>query len=330
MILRFPTPNKTADVASQPPATRGGGGVWVFGWVRRRSQAGLGQGRGGGGATVRPVWVGGGGGATCGVHGLGPGGATRRAPEPFPPVAVRHGLRRKDVRRRMAREGTLVVEAARFGPIRSDLEPSPLPVALCTSAGSTGSQGAARSHQIHMAVGVRQITSAVDPRTEGRIFAVNGQRLFLLGGNWIATDQLLRHTTDRARYLHEVCSVAEYCVYCVSTAPSPVHSVSPARPQSFPSKRTSGGAQAPGNLRVVERQSDAVCRGKRRLYIKGCLHGRTSAGRQVRTSTGRRGHHSPWRAGHAVVMKHLLVHSLALCPCETCASLYLRTNGRVW
>jgi beta-galactosidase/beta-glucuronidase len=38
----------------------------------------------------------------------------------------------------------------------------------------------------------------------GRSFLINGAPIFLAGGNWIGTDQLLRYSTDRQRYYNEV------------------------------------------------------------------------------------------------------------------------------
>ena len=51
-----------------------------------------------------------------------------------------------------------------------------------------------------MRVGVRTVGSYMDTVVEGRVFEVNGCRVFLQGGNWIASDQLLRLTGDDARY----------------------------------------------------------------------------------------------------------------------------------
>jgi beta-galactosidase/beta-glucuronidase len=56
------------------------------------------------------------------------------------------------------------------------------------------------SHTHRMRVGVRTVGSYMDTVVEGRVFEVNGCRVFLQGGNWIASDQLLRLTGDDARY----------------------------------------------------------------------------------------------------------------------------------
>lgn len=45
--------------------------------------------------------------------------------------------------------------------------------------------------------GIREITSRYDERTGGRIFSVNGQDIFIKGGNWIASDALLRLSATR-------------------------------------------------------------------------------------------------------------------------------------
>jgi hypothetical protein len=55
-----------------------------------------------------------------------------------------------------------------------------------------------------IAFGVRSFTNYVDPTTKGRVFLCNGVKLFLQGGNWIGTDQLLRYSTSEDRYMKEV------------------------------------------------------------------------------------------------------------------------------
>jgi mannosylglycoprotein endo-beta-mannosidase len=52
--------------------------------------------------------------------------------------------------------------------------------------------------------GVRLIEGYMDSGTKGHAFKVNGQRVFIVGGNWIATDQLLRYTDSHSRYHTEV------------------------------------------------------------------------------------------------------------------------------
>eukprot|EP00475_Leptophrys_vorax_P000518 TRINITY_DN10290_c0_g3_i1.p1 TRINITY_DN10290_c0_g3~~TRINITY_DN10290_c0_g3_i1.p1 ORF type:complete len:952 (+),score=229.77 TRINITY_DN10290_c0_g3_i1:20-2875(+) len=53
-------------------------------------------------------------------------------------------------------------------------------------------------------VGFRTISSEVDPVMGGRVFFVNGQRIYLEGGNWISTDQFNRFNGDAQRYFDEV------------------------------------------------------------------------------------------------------------------------------
>ena len=55
-----------------------------------------------------------------------------------------------------------------------------------------------------VAFGFRTFATYIDPRTEGRAFKVNGRRVFLRGGNWIATDALWRFSADARRYSDEV------------------------------------------------------------------------------------------------------------------------------
>lgn len=50
--------------------------------------------------------------------------------------------------------------------------------------------------------GIRENSSYFDDKTGSRVFQVNGQKVFIKGGNWISSDLLLRHTP--ARYEAEV------------------------------------------------------------------------------------------------------------------------------
>ncbi|MCK3683607.1 glycoside hydrolase family 2 TIM barrel-domain containing protein [Maribellus sp. YY47] len=45
--------------------------------------------------------------------------------------------------------------------------------------------------------GVRETTDYFDKEVGGRVFLVNGQKVFIKGGNWISSDLLLRHTPER-------------------------------------------------------------------------------------------------------------------------------------
>ena len=53
------------------------------------------------------------------------------------------------------------------------------------------------SDVVAMNVGIRTVESYIDTKTKGRAFRINGQQLFLTGGNWIASDQLLRLSQER-------------------------------------------------------------------------------------------------------------------------------------
>ena len=57
---------------------------------------------------------------------------------------------------------------------------------------------------LNTTVGLRTVTSTVDPVTRGRMFYINGRRIFIEGGNWIATDQFQRFAGDKTRYFDEV------------------------------------------------------------------------------------------------------------------------------
>ena len=58
------------------------------------------------------------------------------------------------------------------------------------------------SDVVALNVGIRTVESYLDQKTKGRAFRINGQRLFLTGGNWIASDQFLR--LSRERYVAEL------------------------------------------------------------------------------------------------------------------------------
>ena len=60
-----------------------------------------------------------------------------------------------------------------------------------------------RSDSVQWLGGVRQIRTDIDQTTKGRAFYVNGVKIFLQGGNWIATDCMLQRG-GRERYYNEV------------------------------------------------------------------------------------------------------------------------------
>lgn len=45
--------------------------------------------------------------------------------------------------------------------------------------------------------GIRENGHYFDEKSGGRVFLVNGQKIFIKGGNWISSDMLLRHTVER-------------------------------------------------------------------------------------------------------------------------------------
>lgn len=63
------------------------------------------------------------------------------------------------------------------------------------------------SDQEKVIFGIRQTSSRFDEKLRGRIFSINGQDVFVKGGNWIASDALLR--LSPARYEAEVKMHAE-------------------------------------------------------------------------------------------------------------------------
>jgi len=53
------------------------------------------------------------------------------------------------------------------------------------------------SDEIFFSFGVRDLQSLIDPKTNGRIFTINGHNMFVRGGNWIVSDAMLRFTDER-------------------------------------------------------------------------------------------------------------------------------------
>lgn len=62
----------------------------------------------------------------------------------------------------------------------------------------------ANDDEISFRFGIRKVEFTVNTALNGLELAVNNQKVFLQGGNWIATDQLMRFAGDRARYMAEV------------------------------------------------------------------------------------------------------------------------------
>ena len=58
------------------------------------------------------------------------------------------------------------------------------------------------AHELN--IGLRTVEGIIEPSSGGRSFLINGLPIFLAGGNWIGTDQLLRYSTDATRYYSEV------------------------------------------------------------------------------------------------------------------------------
>ncbi|MGV8095054.1 MAG: glycoside hydrolase family 2 protein [Mangrovibacterium sp.] len=53
------------------------------------------------------------------------------------------------------------------------------------------------SDQEQVSYGIREVTTRFDEKPGARIFSVNGQDIFIKGGNWIASDAMLRLSTER-------------------------------------------------------------------------------------------------------------------------------------
>jgi len=53
-------------------------------------------------------------------------------------------------------------------------------------------------------VGIRTIQTYLDTTLQGQRFQINGKDIYLVGGNWITTDQALRYSASVTRYCDEV------------------------------------------------------------------------------------------------------------------------------
>jgi hypothetical protein len=76
-----------------------------------------------------------------------------------------------------------------------------------SSSSSSSSSVASSSSGVQTRFGIREVVSTLDSNTNGVCFTVNRVKVFLQGGNWIGTDQLLRFSTDAERYQSEVGSI---------------------------------------------------------------------------------------------------------------------------
>ena len=53
-------------------------------------------------------------------------------------------------------------------------------------------------------VGIRTINTLLDTALQGQRFQINGKDIYLVGGNWITTDQALRYSASQDRYCNEI------------------------------------------------------------------------------------------------------------------------------
>lgn len=60
------------------------------------------------------------------------------------------------------------------------------------------------SDETTVQVGIRTIETYLDQELQGQSFKVNGKRIYLVGGNWISTDQALRFSASKERYCNEI------------------------------------------------------------------------------------------------------------------------------
>lgn len=61
----------------------------------------------------------------------------------------------------------------------------------------TGKKKKTVSDTENLRYGIRQISSSFDEKIGGRVFYVNGQKVFVRGGNWVASDVLLRLSQEK-------------------------------------------------------------------------------------------------------------------------------------
>lgn len=60
------------------------------------------------------------------------------------------------------------------------------------------------SDETSVQVGIRTIETDLDHELQGQSFKINGKRIYLVGGNWISTDQALRFSASKDRYCNEI------------------------------------------------------------------------------------------------------------------------------
>jgi mannosylglycoprotein endo-beta-mannosidase len=59
-------------------------------------------------------------------------------------------------------------------------------------------------HSVSISVGIRTIETFLDDQIQGQRFRINGADIYLVGGNWIASDQMLRYSASTSRYCNEI------------------------------------------------------------------------------------------------------------------------------
>eukprot|EP00475_Leptophrys_vorax_P043728 TRINITY_DN8511_c0_g1_i1.p1 TRINITY_DN8511_c0_g1~~TRINITY_DN8511_c0_g1_i1.p1 ORF type:complete len:724 (-),score=141.44 TRINITY_DN8511_c0_g1_i1:1227-3158(-) len=60
------------------------------------------------------------------------------------------------------------------------------------------------SDKVSWRIGFRIISTHIDAELGGRVFSINGEKIYIEGGNMIASDQFQRHNDDPTRYFDEV------------------------------------------------------------------------------------------------------------------------------
>ena len=85
----------------------------------------------------------------------------------------------------------------------------PVTLTFTIGGGEVSDERSFRAGVRQIDVSTMEVSSAGGGKRQTRVFHVNGQRVFLRGGNWIGTDAMFRYSADAQRYRDEVRMHAE-------------------------------------------------------------------------------------------------------------------------
>jgi mannosylglycoprotein endo-beta-mannosidase len=60
------------------------------------------------------------------------------------------------------------------------------------------------SNETSIEVGIRTVYTYLDTHLQAQQFRINHEEIYLVGGNWITTDQALRYSASKERYCNEI------------------------------------------------------------------------------------------------------------------------------